>query len=126
MQNISIKAGTSATIYISPKIGDTSATATELSGITIYVFFVYQFTNKIYKEYKLTADSNYSTTNKLAIKLTPADTIGMLGNAAENQRFEVQFAIKDSNGNVVAKENDSEIVINVERWEAGTWLHQQK
>lgn len=127
MQNISIKAGTSATISISPKIGGEAATAGQLAGVTIYVFFVYQFTNKIYKEpYKLTAGSDYSTTQKLTISLTPQDTLDMLGSASENQKFEIQFAIKTASGDIIAEEKDSNVVINIIRWEAGTWLNQEQ
>lgn len=118
MQNISIKSGTSAKITISPKIGGVAATADQLIGVTIYVFFVYQFTNKVYdKPYKLTASN-------LTINLTPSDTIEMLGNAEENQKFELQFAIKNADGDIIAEEKDSNIVINIIRWEAGQWLHQ--
>ena len=54
MQTIDIKAGTSAKISITPKINGVEATSEQLVGVTIYVFFVYQFTNKIYNEpYKL-------------------------------------------------------------------------
>ena len=124
MQNIEIKSGTSAKISISPKIGEEVATASQLAGVTIYVFFVYQFTNKIYKQpYALTADSGYN--GKLEINLTPQDTIDMLGKAEENQRFELQFAIKDADGNVLAENTTSDLVINIVRWEAGTWLNQK-
>lgn len=126
MQTISIKSGTSAKISISPKINGEVATAEQLSGVTIYVFLVYQFTNKIYGEpYELTAGSDYSTTKKLSIDLTPSDTIEMLGNAEENQKFELQFAIKNSSGDIISEEKDSNIVINIIRWEAGQWLHRE-
>ena len=124
MQNISIKAGTNATISITPKIGGSVATLAQLNGVKIYVFFVYQYTNKIYgTPHVLTADSSYSSTNTLKIHLTPEDTLEMLGNAAENQRFEIQFAIKDADGQIIA-ENKSSVAINIVRWEAGEWLHQ--
>lgn len=124
MQNISIKSGTSAKISLSPKINDVVATASQLSGVTIYVFFIYQFTNKVYKEpYALTAGSGYN--GKLTINLTPQDTIEMLGTAEENQKFELQFAIKNANGDIIAEEKDSSILINIVRWEAGQWLNQK-
>lgn len=117
MQNISIKSGTSAKISITPKINGEIATASQLKGVTIYVFFVHQFTNKIYGEpYAL-------STYNLTINLTPEDTIDMLGNAEENQKFVLQFAIKNSNGDVIAEEKDSSIAINITRWEAGLWLN---
>lgn len=123
MQNISIKAGTNATISITPKIGGKVATLHQLAGVTIYVFFVYQFTNKIYgSPYELTAGSSYSSTNTLTVNLTPEETLDMLGNAEENQRFEIQFAIKDADGQIIA-ENKSNVAINIVRWEAGEWLH---
>lgn len=123
MQVISIKSGTSAKISISPKINGEVATAAQLNGVTIYVFFVYQFTNKIYgTPYALTADSNYANTNKLTISLTSQDTIDMLGNADENQMFEIQFAIKTKEGETISEEKDSGVVINIIRWEAGQWL----
>ena len=119
MQNIEIKSGTSAKISITPKIGGVAATALQLSGVTIYVFFVYQFTNKIYGEpYKLTSSN-------LIIDLKPADTIAMLGNAEENQKFEIQFAIKTASGEIIAEEKDSNLVVNIVRWEAGQWLNQE-
>lgn len=119
MHNIEVKAGTSAKISITPKINGEPATQEQLVGVTIYVFFVYQFTNKIYGEpYKLTADD-------LSVLLTPNDTISMLGNAENNQKFEVQFAIKTSSGDVIAEENDSNLVVNITRWEAGQWLNQE-
>lgn len=119
MQNIEIKSGTSAKISITPKIGGEAATALQLSGVTIYVFFVYQFTNKIYGEpYKLTSSN-------LIIDLKPADTIAMLGNAEENQKFEIQFAIKTASGEIIAEEKDSNLVVNIVRWEAGQWLNQE-
>ena len=124
MQNISIKSGTSAKISISPKINDAVATASQLSGVTVYVFFIYQFTNKVYKRYAFTAGSGYN--GKFTINLTPEDTVEMLGNADENQKFELQFAIKDSNGDVIAEEKDSSILINIIRWEAGQWLIQEE
>ena len=125
MQNISIKSGTSAKISITPKINGTVATAEQLKDVTVYVFFVYQFTNKVYGEpYKLTAGSDYSTTKKLTISLTPEKTIDMLGNASENQKYEIQFAIKDADGNVIAEDADSSIVVNIIKWEAGQWLNQ--
>lgn len=118
MQNISIKSGTSAKISITPKINGVEATASQLAGVTIYVFFVYQFTNKVYgTPYELTADN-------LTISLAPGDTVEMLGNAEENQRFEIQFAIKNSDGDIIAEEKDSSVVINIIRWEAGQWLYQ--
>lgn len=117
MQNIEIKSGTSAKISITPKIGGEVATPLQLSGVTIYVFFVYQFTNKIYGEpYKLTSGN-------LTIDLKPADTISMLGNAEENQKFEIQFAIKTASGEIIAEEKDSNLVVNIVRWEAGQWLN---
>lgn len=119
MQNISIKSGTSAKISITPKINGVTATASQLAGVTIYVFFIYQFTNKVYGEpYELTSDN-------LTISLTPSDTVEMLGNAEENQRFEIQFAIKNSDGDIIAEERDSNVVINIIRWEAGQWLYQK-
>lgn len=118
MQNISIKSGTSAKISLSPKINGVDATAEQLAGVTIYVFFVYQFTNKIYgRPYSLTAGD-------MVINLTPNDTIEMLGNAEENQKFEIQFAIKNAEGDIMSEEKDSSIVVNIIRWEAGQWLHQ--
>lgn len=117
MQNIEIKSGTSAKISITPKINGEVASASQLAGVTIYVFFVHQFTNKIYgSPYVLNA-------NNLTINLTPAITIDMLGNAEENQKFVLQFAIKNSNGDVIAEEKDSSIAINISRWEAGLWLN---
>lgn len=119
MQNISIKSGTSAKISITPKINGVAATSDDLSGVTIYVFFVYQFTNKIYgTPYELSADN-------LTISLTPEDTIEMLGVASENQKFEIQFAIKNADGDIIAEEKDSSIVINIIKWEAGQWLYQK-
>ena len=126
MQNIEIKSGTSAKISISPKINGEPASASQLVGVTIYVFFVYQFTNKVYKEpYALTVGGDYSSTGTLAIDLTPTETIEMLGNAAENQKFELQFAIKTAGGDIIAEEKDSSVVINITRWEAGQWLNQK-
>lgn len=119
MQNIEIKSGTSAKISITPKIDGEAATPLQLSGVTIYVFFVYQFTNKIYGEpYKLTSSN-------LIIDLKPADTIAMLGNAEENQKFEIQFAIKTASGEIIAEEKDSNLVVNIVRWEAGQWLNRE-
>lgn len=119
MQYISIKSGSSAKISISPKINDILATSQQLAGVTIYVFFVHQYTNKVYKQpYALSA-------NNLVINLTPKDTIEMLGNAEENQRFEIQFAIKNASGEIIAESESSNIVINIIRWEAGQWLHRE-
>lgn len=119
MQNIEVKSGTSAKISITPKIGNKVATAEQLAGVTIYVFFVYQFTNKVYdRPYELTA-------NNLVVNLTPEDTIKMLGNASENQKFEIQFAIKTADGDIIAEGKDSSIVVNIIRWEAGQWLYQE-
>lgn len=127
MQTITIKSGSSAKIYISPKKGGDVATAAQLSGVAIYVFLVYQFTNKIYGEpYKLTAGASYDTTKKMEISLTPDKTIDMLGNAAENQKFELQFAVKNSAGDVIAEDTNTNIVLNITRWEAGQWLHQNR
>lgn len=118
MQNITIKAGTSARISVTPKINDEIATTAQLVGVTIYVFFVHQFTNKIYGEpYELTSGN-------LTINLTPSETIAMLGGAEENQKFEIQFAIKTADGDIIAEEKDSSILINIVRWEAGEWLNQ--
>lgn len=118
MQTITIKSGTSAKITVTPKINGVAATASQLSGMTIYVFFVHQFTNKVYNApYQLTAGN-------LTINLTPADTVAMLGNAEENQKFEIQFAIKNSSGGIVAEEKDSSVAINITRWEAGLWLQE--
>lgn len=116
MQTISIKAGTRAIINITPKINGVEATPSELAGIKVYVFFIHQFTHKIYGEpYVLTSDN-------LTINLSSADTVAMLKGAEENQKFEIQFAIKDASGNVISEEKDSEIAINITRWEAGEWL----
>lgn len=123
MQNISIKAGTSATISLTPKIGDSPATASQLAGVTVYVFFVYQFTNKVYgNPYALTAGSDYD--GKLTINLSPSETIEMLGTAESNQKYELQFAMKDAEGNIIADSEDSNILVNIIRWEAGSWLQQ--
>ena len=119
MQNIEVKAGTSALISITPKINGVPASPDKMDGVTIYVFFVYQFTNKIYGEpFKLT-DGN------LSFALTPETTIDMLGNAEKNQKFEVQFAIKTATGDVIAEDNDANLVVNITRWEAGQWLNQE-
>lgn len=119
MQNIEIKSGTSAKISITPKINGVDATAEQLAGVSIYVFFVRQFTNKVYGEPKeLTLGTGYT------INLTPEDTVSMLGSASENQTFEMQFAIKTADGNVIAEDNSS-VVINIIRWEAGQWLNQE-
>ena len=128
MQNISIKAGTSAVISITPKINNTPvASAGALAGVSIYVFFVYQFTNKVYKEpYELTSEDFDNSTGKMTINLTPSDTIEMLGNAEENQKYELQFAIKTADGNVIAEEKNSGVIVNIIRWEAGSWLHQNQ
>jgi uncharacterized protein YlzI (FlbEa/FlbD family) len=107
MQNIEIKSGTSSTISITPKINGAPAPPPPPAGVTIYVFFVHQFTNKIYgSPYVLNA-------NNLTINLTPATTIDMLGNAEENQKFVLQFAIKNSIGDVIAEEKESSIAINI-------------
>lgn len=119
MQNIEIKSGTSAKISITPKINGVDATAEQLAGVSIYVFFVRQFTNKVYGGPKeLTLGTGYT------INLTPEDTVSMLGSASENQTFEMQFAIKTADGNVIAEDNSS-VVINIIRWEAGQWLNQE-
>ena len=118
MQSIEIKSGTSAKISITPKIDGFEATEEQLQGVEIYVFLIYQFTNKIFTTYQLTAD-------KLYVLLTPKTTIEMLGNAEKNQKFEMQFAIKSPDGEVIAESEDSNFVINVTRWEAGIWLNQE-
>lgn len=118
MQTIEIKSGTSATISITPKINGVEATQEQLQGVNVYVFFIYQFTDKIFKTYKLSADN-------LSVTLTPKTTIEMLGNAEKNQKYEVQFAIKNLEGDVIAEDNDSNLVINITRWEAGIWLNQE-
>jgi hypothetical protein len=118
MQNITIKSGTSARISITPKINDEIASSAQLAGVTIYVFFVHQFTNKIYGQPYALSSGN------LTINLTPSDTIAMLGGAEENQKFEIQFAIKTADGDIIAEEKDSSILINIVRWEAGEWLNQ--
>ena len=122
MQNIEIKAGTSAKIKLTPKIGGSQATASQLSGVVIYVFLVYQFTNKIYGE-PFVFDANVNAYD-MSIRLTPEQTIAMLGNASENQKFELQFAIKNADGDIIAEDKDSNVLINIVRWEAGQWLHQ--
>ena len=119
MQNIDIKSGTSAKITVSPKIDGVAATTQQLAGVTVYVFFVYQFTNKIYGVPYELKDGNF------IIDLKPSDTIGMLGSAEENQKFELQFAIKTADGDIIAEEKDSSILINITRWEAGQWLHEK-
>lgn len=127
MQYIEIKSGTSAQINITPKIGGVPATASQLSGFNIYVFFVYQFTNKIHGEpYQLFVDSSYSQTQKLSIKLTPEKTLSMLGNARENQKYELQFAVQNADGDIIPEEGDDNIVVNIIRWEAGKWLQEKK
>lgn len=118
MQTIEIKSGTSATISITPKINGMEATQEQLQGVNVYVFLIYQFTDKIFKTYKLSADN-------LSVTLTPKTTIEMLGNAEKNQKYEVQFAIKNLEGDVIAEDNDSNLVINITRWEAGIWLNQE-
>lgn len=128
MKIIDIKSGASAKISISPKINGEIATVSQLSGVTIYIFFVYQYTNKIYddKPLYLTAGSDYNQTKKMTVSLSSSDTIKMLGNAEENQRFEIQFAVKTASGEIIAEEKDSSVVINITRWEAGKWLNQEK
>lgn len=119
MQNIDIKSGASATINITPKINGVEATSEQLTGVIVYVFFVHQFTNKIYDEpYELTTDSGFT------IELTSEKTIEMFGNAEDNQKYEIQFAIKTADGDVIAEETDSNIRVNIIRWEAGLWLNQ--
>lgn len=118
MKNITIKAGTSAKISITPKINGIEATQEQLQGVNIYVFFLYQFTNEIYGE------PHVLTAQDLSIILTPQETLAMLGNAEENQKFEVQFAIKTASGDVMAEDEDANLVINIIRWKAGQWLNQ--
>jgi hypothetical protein len=126
MQTISIKSGTSAKISIQPKINNMLPSFEQMAGVTIYVFFVYQFTNKVYGEpYKLVAANDMNAEGKMTIHLTPDDTINMLGNAAENQRFEIQFAIKTSEGDVISDQTNSGVIINITRWEAGQWIYQE-
>lgn len=127
MQDISIKSGTTAKISITPKINGSTAIYEQVYGYTFYVFFVYQFTDKIYKEpYILTPDSSYNNSQRLTITLTPHDTIDMLGNASENQRFELQFAIKTVSGEIIAEEKDSNVTINIVKWEAGQWINKNE
>lgn len=126
MQTISIKSGSSAKISISPKINGEAATYEQMSGVKIYVFFVYQFTNEVYETpFELTADSEYSSTQKLSIRLSPQDTIDMLGDAEENQKFEMQFAVQTADGDIIPDAKDSSIAVNITRWEAGQWLNQK-
>lgn len=116
MNTITIKSGTSARITFTPKINGQPATSSQLSGVTIYVFFVHQFTRKVYNApYQLNSGN-------LVINLTPSQTIEMLNGADDNQKFVLQFAVKDSSGNIIAEEKDSDIAINITRWEAGIWL----
>lgn len=123
MQNIEIKAGTSAKVYITPTIKGVAATPSQLDGVVIYVFLVYQFTDKFFgTPYVLTADADYDESKGLLIDFTPSDTLAMLGNASENQKFEVQFAIKTKDGDIVAEDRDSSPVINIVKWGAGKWL----
>lgn len=125
MQTISIKSGTSAKISIQPKINNMLPSLEQMAGVTIYVFFVYQFTNKVYGQpYILTSD-DMDAQGKMSILLTPDDTINMLGNASENQRYEIQFALKTSDGDVISDQKNSGVVINITRWEAGKWIHQE-
>lgn len=120
MQTISIKSGASAKISLTPKINGEIATTEQMAGLTIYVFFVYQFTNEVYKEpYVLNGASD------LTIKLSPKDTLDMLGNAEENQKYEIQFAFKTSDGEIVSDESESKVVVDIIKWEAGKWLNQQ-
>lgn len=126
MQTISIKSGSSAKISISPKINGEAATYEQMAGVKIYVFFVYQFTNEVYETpFVLTADSGYSSTQKLSIRLSPQDTIDMLGDAEENQKFELQFAVQTADGEIIPDAKDSGIAVNITRWEAGQWLNQK-
>lgn len=119
MKTITIKSGTSATISITPKMNGEPVDASELAGVEVYVFFVYQFTNKIYSEPKVLTGGN------TIIRLSPADTAAMLGNAEENQKYELQFALKKPSGEIIAEDTDTNIVINITRWEAGQWLQKQ-
>lgn len=118
MKIIDIKSGTSAQISITPKIDGVAATQEQLQGVTIYVFLIYQFTNKVFAKYELSAD-------ELSFILTPKTTIEMLGNAENNQKFEVQFAIKTASGDVIADNGETNMVINIIRWEAGICLNQK-
>lgn len=125
MQVIEIKSGTSAKIYLTPKINGTAATAEQMAGVKVYVFFVHQYTNKIHGEPYILTGEQYSQNGTLMVNLSPRDTIEMLGNAAENQKYEIQFAIKNADGNVISEERNSSVVINITRWEAGQWIYQE-
>lgn len=125
MQIVDIKAGTSATITLSPKINGSSVGSSQFSGMTLYVFFVRQFTDDIYTSKISTFTKDNLSSGKFTLTLSPSDTLAMLGNASENQRYEMQFAIKNGN-DVIAEEKDSNIVINITKWEAGKWIASQK
>ena len=118
MKIIDIKSGTSAQISITPKVDGVPATPEQLQGVTIYVFLIYQFTNKVFAKYELSS-------NDLSFILTPKTTIEMLGNAESNQKFEAQFAIKTAGGDIIADNGDTNMVINITRWEAGICLNQK-
>lgn len=124
MHNIEIKSGTSAKITLTPRINGVQATASQLANTIIYVFFVYPFTNKIYGEPYI-FDCNVNAYD-FTINLTPEKTIEMLGNAEENQKYEIQFAIKTADGDIIAEEESTNVSINIIRWEAGQWLNQEK
>lgn len=125
MQIVDIKAGTSATITLSPKINGSPVGSSQFSGMTLYVFFVRQFTDDIYTDKIPKFDKTNLANGKFTLTLSPSDTLAMLGNASENQRYEMQFAIKNGN-DVIAEEKDSNIVINITKWEAGKWIASQK
>lgn len=125
MQIVDIKAGTSATITLSPKINGSSVSSSQFREMTLYVFFVRQFTDDIYDNNAYTFTYTNLSNGKFTLTLSPSNTLAMLGNASENQRYEMQFAIKNGN-DVIAEEKDSNIVINITKWEAGKWIANQK
>lgn len=107
---VTIKAGSSAQMLVQPKInGEPIEITTERVGIYLVSY------NKIDKAWEFTGKAPY------LISLTPQDTLALLGEKESKHKYKVQFSITTDTNKVFAEDINTDVTINIIRWEAAQW-----
>lgn len=117
---LTIKAGSSATIAVTPKIND-AIDLQSLAQLNIHIFMIDAFCKDVKSHWQYPGNTN---DGNIFINLTPEDTLALLGDCTF-KLFTLQFAIEDNESNtVIAEQYDSDLIIKIIKWEAGEWLQQ--
>lgn len=115
---ISIKGGSTPTIFITPRINGEVMTKEYLSDKHIFVGFVHKDTRELRFQRELTEYDESSGMFKF--QMTQEDTISLVDEAELKTKYLLQFAFTNSDeSSVLAEDMDTKIQIIVHKWELG-------